>query len=466
MKKPRIVLVGRPNVGKSTLFNRLVHSRVSITDATPGVTRDSVESDGELGGRALTFVDTGGYSLEGDVFAELVRSQCLAAAKDADVILLILDVTDLTPEDEEFADIMRTYNDRTIVVVNKVDSSKREQLLGDFYALGYPRLVPLSAAHGLGMEDLEEAVLSLLPADARSESDTIEEGAAGPGADGGTDAASSGEREEPTQPDGTVRLAILGKPNTGKSTLANRLLGRERSIVSDIAGTTRDIVGGSFTWKGREIEVLDTAGIRRKRSVTDSVEYYSVNRAVHAAEACDVAVLTVDAQDGLTDQDKKIAQIVVRRGKAVVIALNKWDTLEKIPNLLQAVKDRLSFVFPVLDYAPVVPLSATRGEGIDELLKKVMLVYRESTRRIDTGELNRKLEQWVTRTPPPVLGRGRLKLRYMTQVGVQPVTFVAFANRERGIPESYISYVKNSIRKDLGFAHVPVKLELRRSRSH
>ncbi len=457
MNKPRIALVGRPNVGKSTLFNRLVHSRLSITDATPGVTRDTVEADGEIGGSGVTFIDTGGYGLEDDRFSDLVRERSIETAREADIVLFILDVTDLNAEDEHFAELLRPFERKTVIVVNKVDSEKREQLLGDFYSLGFSHLVAVSSAHGLGMDDFESVVKALLPE---------REGLRADGDLHGDDEGDNDSNAAPDTKPKRIRVAILGKPNTGKSTLTNRLLGRERSIVSEHAGTTRDIVGGTFSWKGWEIEVLDTAGIRRKRSVTDSVEYYSVNRAVHAAEACDVAVLTVDAKDGLSDQDKKIAQVVVRRGKAVVIALNKWDLMSDVPNMLQAVRDRISFVFPVLDYAPVVPVSATEGSGTKELLNRIRLVYTEANRRVETGELNRHLEHWTERTPPPVIGRGRLKLRYMTQVSTQPATFVLFANRQRGIPESYVSYIRNCIRKDLGFAHVPVKLELRSSRRH
>ncbi|MFP4643031.1 MAG: ribosome biogenesis GTPase Der [Spirochaetales bacterium] len=447
MNDPRIALVGRPNVGKSTLFNRLVHSRLSITDAMPGVTRDTVEAAGELSGRGVTYIDTGGYGLQDDRFSDLVRGRSIESAQQADIVLFVLDVTDLNAEDEHFAELLRPMAEKTVLVVNKVDSEKREQLLGDFYSLGFTHLVAVSAAHGLGLDELEREVAALLPPPPR-------------------DSQSSGNRSEgePEPYTQRIRVAILGKPNSGKSTLSNRLLGRERSIVSEHAGTTRDIVGGTFSWKGWEIEVLDTAGIRRKRSVTDSVEYYSVNRAVHAAEACDVAVLTVDAQDGLAEQDKKIAQVVIRRGKAVVVALNKWDLMSNIPNTLQAVKDRITFIFPVLDYAPVVPVSAVEGSGTEQLLNKIRLVYSQSTRRVETGELNRHLERWTERTPPPVIGRGRLKLRYMTQVSTQPVTFVLFVNRQRGIPESYLGYIRNCIRKDLGFSHVPVKLELRSSR--
>jgi len=448
MNEKRIVIVGRPNVGKSTLFNRLAHSRVSITDPTPGVTRDIVEAPGSVGGRTATLVDTGGYTLGEEGFDPLVRERSLEAALEADVILFVLDVTDLTAEDEEFADTLRPLSDRTVIVVNKVDSAKRELLLGDFYGLGFSELVSISAAHGLGVEDLDEAIERVL---SRTSPDSA------PDTDESVELGGS-RREE-------IRIAVLGKPNTGKSTLANRILGRERSITSEIAGTTRDVVGGEVEWGGTHLEVLDTAGIRRKRSVEEAVEYYSVNRAVQAAEACDVAVLVVDAREGLTEQDKKIAQIVVRRGKAIVIALNKWDLMDDIPNLFHAVRDRMSFVFPVLRYAPVVAVSATEGDGIEELLNNVRLAFCESIRRIDTGELNRKLEEWVQRTPPPVIGRGRLKFRYMTQVSTRPPTFVLFANRDRGIPDSYLGYIRNSIRDELGFGHVPIRLELRSSRS-
>ncbi len=449
MSVPRVAIIGRPNVGKSTLFNRLAGSRIAITDHTPGVTRDTVESPVYIDPYTCLLVDTGGYVEGNEGFDSLVRERSLTEARRADLILFLLDVTELTPADEEVADILRRYSDKVIVAVNKVDSKKRELLLPEFYALGFPVVISFSAAHGLGMEDVHEALTEQLKRLGHSPDSSI---------------VKSEDETELTAENGPVRIAILGKPNTGKSTLMNRLLGEDRSIVSDVAGTTRDIVAGDFTFKGREFVVMDTAGIRRKRSVNDSVEYYSVNRAVQAAEDCDVAVLVVDAVEGLADQEKKIAQVIIRRGKSIVIALNKWDRLKDVPNLLQAVQDRIAFVFPILSFAPVIPISALEGDGVSRLLNMIGHVHSEANRRIDTGLLNRKLSEWVDRTQPPVVGRGRLKFRYITQVGVQPPTFVVFVNREHGVPEQYTRYIINSIRRDFDFTHVPVRLELRARR--
>lgn len=447
MSVPRIAIVGRPNVGKSTLFNRLSGSRIAITDHTPGVTRDSVESPVRIGSHSCLLIDTGGY-VEGDEgFDGLVRDRSLTEAGRADLIMFLLDVTELTAEDEEVADVLRRYSDRIIVVVNKVDSSKRELLLPEFYALGFPVVVSISAAHGLGMDELRETISEQLHEHGHTPSET----------DDAPHVSDPGS--------GPIRIAILGKPNTGKSTLANRLLGEDRSIVSSVAGTTRDIVGGTFTFKKRDFSVMDTAGIRRKRSVSDSVEYYSVNRAVQAAEECDVAVLVIDAEEGLAEQEKKIAQVIIRRGKSIVIALNKWDMIKDVPNMLQAVQDRIAFVFPILSFAPVIPISALEGDGVSRLLDMIGHVHSESCKRIETGLLNRKLAEWLDRTPPPVVGRGRLKFRYITQAGIQPPTFVVFVNREHGIPEQYTRYIMNSIRRDFDFTHVPVRLELRARRS-
>ncbi len=449
MSVPRVAIVGRPNVGKSTLFNRLSGSRIAITDHTPGVTRDSVESLVRIEPFSCLLVDTGGYVEGNEGFDGLVRERSLAEAARADLILFLLDVTDRTAADEDVAEILRRFADRVVVVVNKVDSTKRELLLAEFYELGFPHLVSVSAAHGLGMEDLREIIAGQLHQQGHLPDEQSNDAGA----------------VEDTDDDYPIKIAILGKPNTGKSTLTNRLLAEERSIVSDVAGTTRDIVTGFFEFKGNRFTVMDTAGIRRKRSVNDSVEYYSVNRAVQAAEDCDVAVLVVDAVEGLAEQEKKIAQVIIRRGKSIVIALNKWDRLKDVPNMLQAVQDRIAFVFPILSFAPVIPISALDGDGVPRLLDMIAHVHSESCRRIDTGLLNRKLTEWVDRTPPPVVGRGRLKFRYITQVGVQPPTFVVFVNREHGIPEQYTRYIINAIRRDFDFTHVPVRLELRTRRS-
>ncbi len=231
--------------------------------------------------------------------------------------------------------------------------------------------------------------------------------------------------------------------------------------MSETPGTTRDVVEGRFTWRDREFELLDTAGIRRKKKVTEDVEYYSVNRAIGTIDECDVVLLLVDAGEGLTDQDKKIASLIVERGRGLILVLNKWDLFGNIGNAYQAVRDRINFIFPILSFAPIVAVSATERTGFDELLTQVRTVYRELTRRVETGPLNQRLQRWVEETPPPMVGGRRLKLRYITQVSVEPVVFVLFANRSRHVPDSYLGYIRNRIRRELQFAHIPFRLELR-----
>ncbi|MFW5743094.1 MAG: ribosome biogenesis GTPase Der [Spirochaetota bacterium] len=483
--EPTIAIVGRPNVGKSTLFNRLIGRRRAITDPTPGVTRDPVVATARIDGRPLRVVDTGGYTTDGDELAQAISDRALAEIRDADVVLLVVDGTGLTALDELFLDELRPYKDRLVLVVNKIDAPERESLVWDFYRLGLERVVGISAAHARGTEELLEAIDEVLGAawiegverwraadreDALRERerrgrrgrDWFDEEASegGPAAEGEA-AAAGAETAHGDEAPRTLSIAVLGQPNTGKSTLVNRLTERESSLVSPVPGTTRDVIEGEFEFAGYRHRILDTAGIRRKNRVSENIEYYSVTRAIDTIEEADVVVLLVDAEKGLSDQDKKIAALVVDRGRGLVIGLNKWDLLPQIANQFEAVRDRILFVFPVITFAPIIPLSAQTGSGVKELLKAVGTVHRQLHHRVDTGNLNRHLERWVEQTPPPVRGRGRLKIRYMTQVQRLPVTFVAFVNRKKGFPESYVSYLKNRIRADFGLSSIPFRLELR-----
>jgi GTPase len=435
---PLVAIVGRPNVGKSTLFNRLVRRRTAITHPTPGVTRDIVEEVVTLRDRRILFADTGGLSREGDALVHLVARRSIGILSRADLILFVVDVTDLTPEDEEFAEELMPHREKVVLVANKVDSEKREELLGECYTLGFDTLLPVSAEHGRGIEELQDALLAALP-----EPETLAEETA----------------EGPTMP-AVPRVAILGQPNTGKSTLLNALLGEERALVSEIPGTTRDRVSSLVNWKGRDLVMVDTAGIRRKSRVSDDLEYYSVNRSIHSIDEADIILLMIDAEKGLAAQDKKIASLAVDRGRGVVLVLNKWDLVPQLPNAFRAVKDRIEYLFPVLHFAPVVAISAHTGENLDQLIKTVFGVYAELNRRVDTGPLNRSFQRWVDKYPPPVVRGGRIKLRYITQVSANPVTFVVFTNR-KGLTQEYISYLKNQIRKEIGFADVPVRIDVR-----
>ncbi len=436
---PTVAIAGRPNVGKSTLFNRLLHSRRAIVDPTPGVTRDPIEGEWTPAGADLPvlLVDTGGLKLDRDAMDELVAKKSWERIVAADLVLFLVDAVNITPEDEEFASRLRRYSAKTIVVVNKADSPERDARAWSHASWGYKDMVFVSAEHGRNIDELAELIVSRLD-------------------------WSGAAPEDETHQD--IRVAIMGKPNVGKSTLLNKLLGAERSIVSDIPGTTRDVVEGHFEWKGRSFTLLDTAGIRRKAKVTEDVEYYSVNRSIKTLERADVVVLMIDAQEGLSDQDKKIVKLATDKGRAVLFALNKWDQMPKVKNSFEASRDKLQYFFAQMAYAPVIALSARDGEGVDKLLKTVVSLFDQLNTRIETSRLNRAVREWIESTPPPASPRARFKLRYAVQTGVNPVSFAIFATRPELVAESYRSYLKNRIRADLGFANVPLELELRASR--
>jgi GTPase len=443
--RPQIAIVGRPNVGKSTLFNRIVGRRRAITDPTPGVTRDPIGHRATLGSHEVQLVDTGGYTTHGDELARAISERALRTIDQSAVVLLVVDGTDLTPLDQEFLDQLRAFGDRLVLVVNKLDTEKRDDLVWEFHALGVDRVVGFSAAHGRGMDELAAAVNSLLdadPSDVVSLDDLPK---------------TDDDSEEPI----TIQLAILGQPNTGKSTLVNRLTDSENSLVSSVPGTTRDVIEGVFQWHAHEFLVLDTAGIRRKSKVTENIEYYSVNRAIETIRDAEVVVLLIDSEKGLTDQDKKISSLVVDRGRGIVLALSKWDAMPKVGNQFQAIRDRIDFLFPILNFAPLVPISGLTGSGVDNLLEAVLKVSNQLHHRVETGKLNRHLAKWIEENPPPVRGRRRPKFKYMTQVDRLPMTFIAFVSNERNIAESYVQYLRNRIRADFGLDKIPIRLELR-----
>lgn len=444
---PRVAVVGRPNVGKSTLCNRLSKSRRSITDPTPGVTRDPVESIWELKNSAVRLVDTGGVSYVSDSMAQLITAKAMDEIERAEVVLLMLDIEDLLPEDYEIIEQLRRYTSRIILVVNKVDNEKRAQDVWNLMELGFQDIVSVSAAHGLGIDDLEDAVWPRLKA-------YFDENPYEPEID-------DQQQFDPKEP---IRIGILGQPNTGKSTLVNQILQEERSIVSEIAGTTRDIVEGVFRYDGVDWTIIDTAGIRRKRKVTESIEYFSVTRAIGVIKDADVVFLMIDSQKGLSDQDKKIAGQIVKHGRGVILVLNKWDLMPKVENQLQAVKDRIAYFFPILGFAPIVPLSAINGEGVQDLLKLALRIRVQLHKRIETGPLNKYLQAWMDETPPPTKKGKRWKIRYITQVSTAPLQFVLFVNRASDFPESYERYILNRIRKQFGLNDVPVAIELRDAR--
>jgi GTP-binding protein len=427
--------VGRPNVGKSTLFNRLIRRRKAITDAVPGVTRDPVKGVWEHNGRKALLVDTGGIRPGAEGLDAIVSQKSVDVFSRAECIILLLDIMELTAEDEDVIASLRPFSAKLVAAVNKADTENREDALGEFWSLGFSRVLAISSAHGRNCEELADAVFEQI--------------------DFSRFADDSGDN-----PGGDLTIAILGKPNTGKSTLVNRLLGEELAIVSDIPGTTRDILEGRIAFKGRTFQLLDTAGIRRKSHVSENVEYYSVNRAIASIEDADVVLLLIDATEGLAEQDKKIAAQIVKKGRGVILVLNKWDLMPQGKKALKDAAGRLRFQFPVLDFAPVIAVSAKEGWNVEDLLSKAVAVNAQLERRVETGVLNRALEAWTEENPPPRDGSRRYKIRYMTQVRSKPLRFVLFVNRKEGFPPSYLGYIKNRVR-GLGFEEVPVDIELR-----
>ncbi len=434
---PVVAIIGRPNVGKSTLFNRLIRKRRSITDPTPGVTRDILPERWLLENNPVLLIDSGGIKVEQEGLDSLVSEKSLSLLEVADVIVLLMDCTEVTGEDEVLVERVRRYADKVILAVNKVDDHNRDHLVWDYYRYGFERVIGLSSAHGLGIDLLEENLLEMLNLEALDE------------------VAVEVER---------VKIAILGKPNTGKSTLTNYLTGEDTSLVSDIPGTTRDVTVGDFSYKGIEYSVLDTAGIRRKSKVDEDVEYYSVNRAIKSIDEADIILLVIDVTTGLVEQDKKIAQLIVRQGKGVILVLNKSDLLTGMANELEAIKDRSRFLFPILSFAPMLPISALKGEGVSQVLDKVGELYAMLNKRIETSTLNNYLQEWLFAYQIPRGSRGHFKIYYGTQVSSKPVRFLFFVNRRRDFPQGYLQYLKNCIRRDLGFSEIPIEIEIKERR--
>ncbi len=435
---PRVAILGRPNVGKSTLFNVLIGRRRAITHSTPVVTRDPVEADVRFAGRRLRLIDTGGYTASRDGIDRLVADKSLQAAESADLVLLVLDAEETTAADETFIQRLRPLSGKLVLVVNKVDTPDRDPLVWNHLAHGFPTVLGVSAAHNRNLDELKQLVASLL-------------------------AERPPLASRRPQARGTVKVAILGRPNSGKSLLANRLLGEEKSIVSPVAGTTRDVVEGDFTYRGTAFRILDTAGIRRRSRVHDPVEYYSVTRARESVSEADVVMLLVDSTQGLSDQDKKIADIAVREGRGIVLVLSKWDLQSRAAARVKELREEIRFHFPVLSFAPVVPVSGLTGRGVKKMLDTVLEVWGELRARVGTGRLNQAIESWVAHYPLPVRGKN-YKIRFATQISANPVRFVVFVNRLAGFPLAYTQYLENCIRRDLGFPLVPVSVELRESR--
>lgn len=430
-----VAIVGRPNVGKSTLFNKLIGKRMSIVDDTPGVTRDRIYSNCEWLNREFMLVDTGGIEPESsDVILSQMREQAQLAIESADVIIFVADIkTGMTAADQNVAQMLRKSGKPVVLCVNKCDGlGENPSELYEFYNLGLGDPIAVSSVHGHGTGDLLDAVFENMPDITEEETD-----------------------------DDTVKVAIIGKPNAGKSSLVNKIAGENRVIVSDKAGTTRDAVDTPVTYNGKKYLLIDTAGIRRKSKVNDNVEKYSVLRAYMAIDRADVCVIMIDATEGFTEQDSKIAGYAHEQGKASVVAVNKWDAVEKDGKTMQEFTKRLEVDFSFMSYAPFVFISAKTGQRTDKLFGLIDYTVEQNARRIPTGRLNELLSYATARVQPPSDKGKRLKVYYLTQPSVKPPTFVCFCNRKDLFHFSYQRYIENQIREAFGLDGTPIRLIIR-----
>ncbi len=435
MARPVVAIVGRPNVGKSTLFNKLVGARLSIVDDKPGVTRDRIYGDCEWLGHRFLLVDTGGIEPRADdVILSQMRAQANIAIATADVIVLVTDLrSGVVATDQDVANMLQKSGKPVILCVNKCDSvGAPDPEFYEFYNLGMGDPIAVSAVHGHGTGDLLDAVIAYFPPE-------------------------SEEEEE----DDTIKVAVIGKPNVGKSSLINRISGQERAIVSDIAGTTRDATDTRIENQYGKFTFIDTAGIRRKSKVTDAIEKYSIIRARTAVERANVCVIMIDATEGFTEQDSKVAGIALDQGKGCIVVVNKWDAVEKDGNTMREYKEKLAVDFAFMKFAPFVFISAKTGQRVDRLFEQIAYVYAQSTMRISTGKLNEILGAATARVQPPTDKGKRLKIYYMTQASVCPPTFVFFVNNAQLFHFSYQLYLENQIREVFGLEGTPVRFIIR-----
>ncbi len=431
MKEPFVALIGRPNTGKSTLFNKISGKKISIVEDTPGVTRDRIITDTSWQGNSFYLIDTGGIEPKSeDIILKQMKMQANLAIDMADVIVLVVDGrSGITANDREVANMIRKSGKNIIVAVNKIDSIEMEYLIYDFYDLGLGDPIGISAEHSLGFGDLLDKVVEYFPE----------------------------EKKEAVSKDMTS-IAVVGKPNAGKSTLINTLIGEDRVIVSDISGTTRDAIDTIFTYEGEEYTLIDTAGIRKKSKVYEDVEYYSIIRAIKAIDRCDICLLMIDAKEGVTEQDVKIAGLINASYKNVIVVINKWDLIDKETNTMKKMEEDIKKRLHFLNFAPVLFISALDNKRVTRIMPLIEEVLAESHKRISTGLLNEVMADAVMMNNPPSKGTKRLNIMYVSQVEVHPITFVIFVNDPEIATDPYTRYLTGKIREAFEFKGCPIKI--------
>jgi GTP-binding protein len=445
-----VAIVGRPNVGKSTLFNRLVGKRIAIVDDMPGVTRDRREGRGRLGDLEFTLIDTAGLEeAESESLSARMQAQTGRAIAEADLVLFVIDArSGLIPDDRHFADLLRRSGKPTLLLANKSESRASEAGRYDAFALGFGEPLAISAEHGDGMSLLLEAMQERLAPDASASDETIA-------------AAAGNDLAEPA-PDAPIAITVVGRPNVGKSTLVNRLLGEERVITGPEAGITRDAITIDWEYGGRPMRLVDTAGLRRRSRISERLEQLSGAETARALKYTQVVVLVLDATESFEKQDLTIAREVLEEGRALVIAANKWDAVADPDATLKALRDRIERSLPQARGIPLVTISAEEGEGIARLMRRVFEIYEKWNHRISTGDLNRWLGGITERHPPPMASGKSVKLRYATQIKTRPPTFAIFVNRPTELPDSYLRYLVNGLREAFGLDGVPLRITLRK----
>ena len=434
-RKPTVAIVGRPNVGKSTFVNRLIGARNSIVHDMPGVTRDRIYFDVEWQNKGFTVIDTGGIIPgEGDDIMVSIFDQARLACEEADRIIFLVDGKDgINPVDYDIANILRQSGKPIFLAVNKCDNPDSLLMTSDFYALSVGNPIGISALHGSG------GVGDLL--------DVVTEGF---------------DESEEEEKDGRIRIAIVGRPNAGKSSIVNSLLNTQRVIVSDVSGTTRDSIDSFITYNDKEFVIVDTAGIRKKSKVDYGVEKFAVDRAIRSIRECDVAVLVIDAKEGISDQDKKISSIITESGKGIIVAINKWDLIEeKKANTINKFEQELAKDIPFLSYAPKIFISALTKQRLGQIFDKSLEVYEQCVKRVSTGLLNKVINEAYALNPPTSFKGKRLKVLYTTQAAIQPPTFVLFVNNEELLKDSYKRYLENKLREAFGFFGTPIRISVR-----